>query len=315
MTPVEEDRALDGEDVALGERRGREAMDPATRHLAMMAGGIGLLLAVVIGGWALSGRSPGSIPVIQPPPGLVRVKPVNPGGLQGMGTQGPVPLGTGGPETLAAGAETADPSALQAEVEAARRRAQETPDASPATPPAASPGTIATARLPAAGQSRSAQDGGTAGSAAPASPELSSPRPDAGAGTAQSGNAGPGNTGEPRSSALGSSRPGSSVQGAPAAGAAAEGSADRGADHGHAQGTMVQLAALGSHRAALDEWERLRRAHRALLSGHSPAIESAQRSGHTIYRLRAGGFDSAAAAAAFCSEARVQKVACTVADF
>ena len=72
MNPVEEDRALAGEDdgrFGADEPRGREAMDPATRRLAMIAGGIGLLLAVLIGGWAFSGRHAGGIPVIEAPDG------------------------------------------------------------------------------------------------------------------------------------------------------------------------------------------------------------------------------------------------------
>ena len=137
MNPVEEDRALDGETAGLSdERRGREAMDPTTRHLVLIASGIGLLLVVLIGGWMLSGRHPGSIPVIEAPAGPVRLKPVDPGGMQAMGAQSPPAASGKGGETLSAAPELARPDALQAEVDAARREggAGTAPPAAPAVP-------------------------------------------------------------------------------------------------------------------------------------------------------------------------------------
>lgn len=123
MNPVEEDRALDGEsDLApRDERRGRAAMDPTTRHLALIASGIGLLLAILIGGWMLSGQHSGSIPVIEAASGPVRLKPIDPGGMQAMGAQAPSTSSAKGVETLAPSPEDARPDSLQAEVEAARR--------------------------------------------------------------------------------------------------------------------------------------------------------------------------------------------------
>lgn len=123
MNPVEEDRALQGEPGPRLDdgRRGRAAMDPTTRHLALIASGIGLLLVVLIGGWMLSGRHPGSIPVIASPPGPIRLKPVDPGGMQAMGAQAPPAVSGKGGETLAPKSETARPDALQAQLDAARR--------------------------------------------------------------------------------------------------------------------------------------------------------------------------------------------------
>lgn len=123
MNPVEEDRALDGEsDLApRDERRGRAAMDPTTRHLALIASGIGLLLAILIGGWMLSGQHASSIPVIEAASGPVRWKPIDPGGMQAMGARAPSTSSAGGVETLAPSPENARPDTLQAEVEAARR--------------------------------------------------------------------------------------------------------------------------------------------------------------------------------------------------
>ena len=146
MNPVEEDRALDGEsDLAYGDgRRGRAAMDPTTRHMVFIACGIGLLLVVLIGGWTLSGgRHSGSIPVIEAPSGPVRLKPIDPGGMQAMGAQAPPAMSASGIETLAPRPEAARPEALQAEVDAALRREQGEL-AVPAVPPA----TTATAAGP-----------------------------------------------------------------------------------------------------------------------------------------------------------------------
>jgi hypothetical protein len=150
MNPVEEDRALDGEsDLAYGDgRRGRAAMDPMTRHMVFIACGIGLLFVVLIGGWSLSGsRHSGSIPIIEAEPGPVRLKPVDPGGMQAMGAQAPPAVSASGIETLAPQPETARPEVLQAEVDAALRRDHGQPGV-PADPPATS--------VPAAGPAPSA---------------------------------------------------------------------------------------------------------------------------------------------------------------
>ncbi len=135
MNPVEEDRALDGEDDPMAHGpRGRAAMDPTTRNLVWIAGGIALLLVVVIGGWALSGRHAGTIPVIEATAGPVRLKPVDPGGMQSSGAPAPQPEGSDGRGTLVPAPETPRPDALQAEVDAARKR--EAAPIPPATAPA-----------------------------------------------------------------------------------------------------------------------------------------------------------------------------------
>ena len=141
MNPVEEDRALDGEDDPPYDlRRGREAMDPVTRQLAFLASGIGLLLVVVVGGWLLSTRHAGTIPLIEPPSGPVRVKPIDPGGMQAMGDQAPPVMSGAGSETLAPQPEMPRPEALQAEIDAARGHPAAHPGVSgPAAVPAPAP--------------------------------------------------------------------------------------------------------------------------------------------------------------------------------
>ncbi|TLU72466.1 SPOR domain-containing protein [Lichenicoccus roseus] len=138
MTPVDEDRALDEEDggrYGASDQRGREAMDPATRRLAIIAGGIGLLLAILVGGWAFGGRHAGSIPVIEAAAGPVRLKPVDAGGMQALGAQAPPPVNGNGREALAPGPEAPRPEALQAEVDAARRAADQGSGDAVAAPP------------------------------------------------------------------------------------------------------------------------------------------------------------------------------------
>ncbi len=64
-------------------RPGRPVVDPAMRRIAFGAGGISILVIVVALVW--SGMKPGMmfgpIPVINPPPGPLRVAPADPGGL------------------------------------------------------------------------------------------------------------------------------------------------------------------------------------------------------------------------------------------
>lgn len=172
MNPVEEDRALEEEANAYfgREQRGREAMDPATRQLAFIAGGIGLLLAVLIGGWLLSGHRSGAIPIIEPPVGPVRIKPVDPGGMQAMGAQAPPVVSSTGVETLAPRPEAARPDALQAEVDAARRAGS-----AGRKPPAAPPAPVGPA--PAAPPSSSSV--GSGGGATPQAAPLPVPHPPA----------------------------------------------------------------------------------------------------------------------------------------
>ena len=127
MSPVERDLveeqrdAQRRNDAALASEplRSRGGMDAGTKRLALVAGGLGALLVAGVGGWSLLGHHPTGIPVVQPLPGPVRVKPVDPGGMQLMGAQ---VAQTNGPaaQALAPGPEEAAPQTLQAEVDAAR---------------------------------------------------------------------------------------------------------------------------------------------------------------------------------------------------
>lgn len=99
-------------------------MDPATKRLALIAAGLGSALSAVIGTWSVmdhphhTGSPPaiGTVPVVAPPSGPLRVKPANPGGMQlsaasanlfGAGNAGP------GQGKLAPAPEIPDPQALR----------------------------------------------------------------------------------------------------------------------------------------------------------------------------------------------------------
>jgi hypothetical protein len=280
MNPVEEDRALDEEANAYfgREQRGREAMDPATRQLAFIAGGIGLLLAVLIGGWLLSGHRSGTIPIIEAAAGPVRIKPVDPGGMQAMGAQAPPVVSSAGVETLAPRPEAARPDALQAEVDAARRAGD-----GGRKPPAAMPSPAGPAPAAPAAGAPAAPSSSSVGSGAGAAPQAVPHAPaDAGSGPLLRTES------EPRRN---------------------------GGEAPHGGALAVQLAAVNSDQAAQMEWSRLCRSHPALFSGRKPDVEQVDRNGKRIYRLRTRGFASTVEANSFCEQARAQKVACTVAAF
>ncbi len=102
----------------------QRGMDPTTRRLAMTAMVLGGALIAVTGAWSLTGHhgvrtltSDDGAPVIEAPPGPMRVKPTNPGGMQLsaaeqdlFGAQG----GDGGQQgKLAPAPEVPDPAALR----------------------------------------------------------------------------------------------------------------------------------------------------------------------------------------------------------
>ena len=80
-------------------------------------------------------------------------------------------------------------------------------------------------------------------------------------------------------------------------------------------GTSVQLGALNTPTAAEREWRNISGATPALFSGREPEILPATVNGKTFYRLRLGGFGSAADAQAFCGKVLATGNACTVANF
>lgn len=105
-----------------------------TRRTMLVAGGVGAVLVLgLLGYFVAAGSGSQTIPIIQPSPGPVMVKPVNPGGLQ-VNTQTTALLGgagSGADATLAPAPETPDPAALAA----AAQREQANPSNPPVAPP------------------------------------------------------------------------------------------------------------------------------------------------------------------------------------
>ena len=115
----------------------RPGMDPDTRRLMMFAGGLGGLLAVLVGASALVGRHSGEVPVVVADARPIREKPLNPGGMKIDGAEND--LFSGGSDTaeakLAPAPESPDTKALHSA-------------AAPPPPVAATPAATAVAIAP-----------------------------------------------------------------------------------------------------------------------------------------------------------------------
>ena len=280
------DRDLVAEERAARQTAGHGAarhsgMDAGTRRLALIAGGIGALLVAMVGGWSMLGHRPAGIPLIAPPPGPVRVKPADPGGMQL--TAGQVAQ-TNGPaaQALAPGPEAPAPEALQAEVDAARKADAPAPAASrvlaSAIPAPAAAAPVATVAAPLAGTvSR---------------PAVTVPP-----------------------AVAGGDAPDAATSIAPTRSAVPDTVPAEVAPQADAGGHAVQLAALDSEAAARAEWSRLARQAPSLFGNRAPVIVHISRNGRQFYRLRTGGFASVADVTAFCGRARALGIACTPADF
>jgi hypothetical protein len=79
--------------------------------------------------------------------------------------------------------------------------------------------------------------------------------------------------------------------------------------------TFVQLAAVRTEDAAKSEWDRLSKRMPDLLGQHRPAISKIDRDGHTLWRVRTGGFADVTQAKDFCERVRAKGSGCSVADF
>jgi hypothetical protein len=255
------------------QRRAAEA-----RRMIVAVGGVGaVLLLCVVGYFAVTGGGPEGVPVIQAPPGPVKVKPENPGGLE-VNTQTSALLGSNGSAAdanLAPAPEAPDPAALAAA--ATQEQAPQAPAAvSPPSPDAATP-------KPA--------DGATA-VAVPTIPETPAPA-------------------APQQTAMNVPPP--STAAAAVHNLAQEYTPPVQSDeHGHVR---VQLAALDSQEAALHEWEHLTHRMPGLFDGRRPIFVEAHVNGRTYWRVRTAGFGSVTEANQFCDDVRARGAACTVARF
>ena len=129
--------------------RHRQGMDPATRRLALIAGGLGGVLLAVVGGWTLIGHRNAAVPVVQADSRPIRVKPEIPGGMQVAGADSDILSGSTESKDgrLAPAPEAPAPQALTAPPASAPAVMAPVPAAVPATakPVAAKPAPIQSA--------------------------------------------------------------------------------------------------------------------------------------------------------------------------
>ncbi|MFL5254776.1 MAG: SPOR domain-containing protein [Rhodopila sp.] len=293
------------------QRAAKPGMDPDVRRMALFAGGIGGLLAVLIGISALTGRHSGEVPVIAADGRPIRVKPADPGGMKINQAENDV--FSGGSDTrnarLGPAAETPDTTALRTAA-ADSDPAAETPAPAPsATLPASTAQPVAKAPSTPASSASSAQTVAKAPPApAPAATPLASAQPTAKAPSTlapSTSAAGAQNTVKAASVPAPAPRP----VPAPAA-ALAPATAT---PPGHGPG--VQLAALTTEQAAHIEWQALVKRMPDLLAGHQPIFSRTERDGRTYWRVRTSGFADVAQARGFCEKVRTKGGGCSVTEF
>jgi hypothetical protein len=122
-------------------QRRSPGMDAGTRRLALISGGLGGALVLIVGFWSMSGHHGGAIPVIQADQTPLRVKPDNPGGQQ-FAAGDDILSGSADSrvKAIAPGPEKPDPAALRAQ-----GATPPAPAAAPVAPPAAAPSVAAAA--------------------------------------------------------------------------------------------------------------------------------------------------------------------------
>ncbi len=210
----------------------QSGMDPDMKRMALVAAGLGGLVALIIGAVSLTPHAHRGVPIIEVQ-GPVRVKPLDPGGMKVAGSDD----GAGGVEALA-------PAAEKPAIRALRAKSRSVTAAGLRAAPAAVPAPAPTAPAPALQRA-------------------------------------------------------SATQAMPASGA-------------DPHRVMIQLAAFENQQTAEQDWGKLAEKIPGLFDGHRPEVTRAQIAGHTVYRLRTGGFATPEAAGAFCGKVRAKGGDCLV---
>lgn len=79
--------------------------------------------------------------------------------------------------------------------------------------------------------------------------------------------------------------------------------------------SSVQLAQAGSEDEILATWVKLQQKFAGVIAGRQPELLPSIENGQSVWRLRLGGFSSAASAHAFCNTLASQGAACSVVTF
>ncbi|HEY2131961.1 MAG TPA: SPOR domain-containing protein [Acetobacteraceae bacterium] len=279
--------------------RRRDAMDPNTRRLAIIAGGIGGTLLLLVSGWSLTGRHHGGLPVVEADSRPLKVKPENPGGLQVSGQDESILSGSSTSDSQAALAPAPEVPALSA-LKAQEQQQQQQLAAATPPPMAAQPVSLNTAQPAATSQTFS-------------SPPIAPTAPKAAVATRQEAPV----ESKPVESKPVETRPAEAramdARPAPAKPlAVAKVAAVPPVSGRHPQ---VQLAALPSERAAMSEWERLEKRDPGLFGGRKPSVIRVAHDGKVFWRLRTGGFADMAQASIFCERIKAKGAGCAVASF
>ncbi|MCP1213500.1 SPOR domain-containing protein [Acetobacter okinawensis] len=289
--------------------------ESGTRRLAYGAAGLGGLLVLGIGGWAVLGHHQSGIPVMGPPPVAMRTKPVDPGGMQLDTLALPDADATQQGHPVPA-PEKPNPAALAAQY-----------GGQPAPAPGAVAPNAASAAAPApAGAEGSAAPVAAGNSSATTTTSTPEPAPVPDAAAPSNGAAlkpvpttplpaqGTATPAEPAPEALKEAlTPTDEVsdgeeEAAPWPAAKKAAPAVRAATGKY----QVQLAALQTEADAQKEWTRLKTRYPTLFGDVTPAFVRTEQNNATFYRLRVQGFGAVADAKDFCSSVRERGMACMV---
>ncbi len=260
--------------------RARDASDPNTRRMAMIAGGIVSVFVVFGGIYSFMSHRRVGVPVVEADARPLREKPVNAGGMQVAGRDESIMTGEGeGKAALSPPAEAPSPQGLRQAAAPVVTPAPAAVAPAPAPVVAAPPAPVVAAPVTAP--------------VAVEKPPVSVEKPPVVARTAPV-----------------ETKP-AVKQASPTVAMPARQVVPLAAGHG----AQVQLAAVGSEPAAQAEWARLAHKFPDLLGGRKPAISKFERDGKVFWRVRTGGFADAGGAKALCDQMKAKGGGCTVASF